>query len=71
MRLIVILTYLINLLSLKADIVDDLKRGFDYFKEGLENACLTNEQCLKKFWVNNYCCEFKCCNVFQYLFRDE
>jgi len=47
------------------DLVDDLKHKLT------DNICLTNEDCNKFLKFENYCCSLKCCNMFQYVVRNE
>lgn len=41
------------------------------FYNAVNNMCITDNNCFHKFNLDNYCCFLQCCNIIQYITRDE
>lgn len=58
-------------------ILDDVKEMANDAKSQVESSlnnrvCLMNSNCNDKFFrLENYCCSTFCCNMFQYIYRNE
>lgn len=58
-------------------ILDDVKELANDAKNQVESSlnnrvCLMNSNCNDKFFrLDNYCCSTFCCNMFQYIYRNE
>lgn len=53
-------------------LLDKIKDGFDetkdMFEDGASKMCVMDEGCNTAFLnINNYCCGFKCCDMFEYI----
>ena len=39
--------------------------------ETVEKFCINNHNCYKPINLNSYCCNYHCCNMLEYIIRNE
>lgn len=72
---------------IQGDLLDKIKDGLEDTKDAIEDTiddssnaltetinkvCMMDEGCNTSFLnINNYCCGIQCCNMFEYVYRNE
>ena len=49
-------------------IIDSIKKDINRISE---SACLIDEDCNRFLKLDNYCCSYQCCNIINYVNRNE
>lgn len=49
-------------------IIDSIKKDINRISE---SACLVDEDCNRFLKLDNYCCSYQCCNIINYVNRNE
>lgn len=77
MFVFLVVNSIVNFERTSAGLLDDAKSYAKEAKTKVEDSlnmrvCLMNDNCNDRFFrLDNYCCSATCCNMFQYIFRNE
>ena len=67
-----VILFLISIqICLNMSYVKTFSNHLNKLTEKLDNFCLMNDVCYQAFKMDNYCCNFFCCNMIKYITKNE